>query len=67
MSRTDERWTALRFCLVLIAWVACILGWVSILSFDIADAPSTTVWPNPVPAHNLLGSIGAWFAFQAFT
>jgi S-DNA-T family DNA segregation ATPase FtsK/SpoIIIE len=67
MSRTDERQAALRFCLVALGWLACLFAWASILTFDIADAPSTTVWPNPMPPHNLCGTVGAYLAFHAFT
>jgi S-DNA-T family DNA segregation ATPase FtsK/SpoIIIE len=67
MSRTDERQAALRFCLVALGWLACLLGWVSIVSFNVADAPSTTVWPNSAPTRNLCGTVGAWVAYQAFT
>jgi S-DNA-T family DNA segregation ATPase FtsK/SpoIIIE len=67
MSRTDERRAALRFCVVALGWLACLFGWASILTFHIADAPSTTVWPNPAPPHNLCGMVGAWTAFYAFT
>jgi S-DNA-T family DNA segregation ATPase FtsK/SpoIIIE len=67
MSRTDERQAALRFCLVALGWLACLFGWVSILTFNVADAPSTTVWPNPSPPRNLGGTVGTWTAYYAFT
>ncbi len=67
MSRTDERRAALRFCLVTLGWLACLFGWASILTFNVADAPSTSVWPNPSPARNLCGTCGAWVACYAFT
>jgi S-DNA-T family DNA segregation ATPase FtsK/SpoIIIE len=65
--RTDERRAALRFCLVTIGWLACLFGWASFLSFNLADAPSATVWPNPVVPHNLCGNVGAVVAYYAFT
>ncbi len=67
MSRTDERQAALRFCFVALGWLVCLFAWASILTFNVADAPSTTVWPNPSPPHNLCGTVGAYVAFQAFT
>jgi S-DNA-T family DNA segregation ATPase FtsK/SpoIIIE len=67
MSRTDERRAALRFCLIALGWLACLFGWASVLTFDVADAPATTVWPHPDPPHNRCGSTGAWVAYQAVT
>lgn len=67
MSRTDERRAALRFCFVALGWLACLFGWASVLTFDVADAPSDTVWPNPSPPHNLCGTAGAWAAHSLFT
>ncbi len=66
MSRTDERQAALRFCLVAFGWLVCLFAWGAILSFNIADPPATTVWPNLNPARNLCGSVGAWLAYLAF-
>ena len=66
MSRTDERQAALRFCIVALGWLACLFAWASLLSFSAADNPATVVWPNPSPADNLCGSVGAWIAYQAF-
>lgn len=67
MSRTDERQAALRFCVAAVGWLACLFAWAAILSFDIADAPSTTVWPNSDPPHNLCGHVGGRLAYHAFT
>ena len=67
MSRTDERQAALRFCFVVVGWLACLFGWASVLSFNVADAPSTSVWPHPTPPHNLCGTAGAYLAFYVFT
>ena len=66
MSRTDERQAALRFCVVALGWLACVFGWASIASFDIADPPSTSVWPNNNPPYNLCGSVGAQLAYHGF-
>ncbi|MEW6253001.1 MAG: DNA translocase FtsK 4TM domain-containing protein, partial [Planctomycetota bacterium] len=66
-SRTDERWAALRFCLVALGCCACLIGWLALASFDTADPPSTTVWPTHADPVNWCGRIGAWLAFQAFT
>ena len=38
----------------------------SVLSFDVADWPATTVWPQQTPPGNWCGLVGAWFAYQAF-
>ncbi len=65
MPRTDERRAALRFCLLAAGWLGCLFGWACLLSFSAADSPSTTVWPNADPPHNLCGTVGAWLAYHA--
>ncbi|MBU0617242.1 MAG: DNA translocase FtsK 4TM domain-containing protein, partial [Planctomycetes bacterium] len=66
MSRPEQRRLALRFSLSTIAWLACIFAWVSILTFDVGDRPSASIWPpNPSPS-NWCGSVGAWLAYQLF-
>ena len=65
-ARTDERQAALRFCLVAFGWLVCLFAWASVLSFDVADAPSASVWPPPAPPHNLCGAVGARLAHTAF-
>ncbi len=67
MPRTLQRQAALRFCGVAVGWLACLFAWTCVLSFSIADPPSTTVWPPPDRVHNLAGLLGAWLAFHAFT
>lgn len=66
MSRSEQRRLALRFSLTVVAWLACLFAWVSILSFDVADWPSASVWPANLPPRNWCGSVGAWFAYQFF-
>ena len=66
MSRSEQRRAAFRFCLTTGAWVACLFGWVAALSFDSADWPSTSVWPQNAPIQNLCGPVGAWVAHQLF-
>jgi S-DNA-T family DNA segregation ATPase FtsK/SpoIIIE len=66
MSRSAQRRAAFRFCLTTGAWVACLFGWVAALSFDSADWPSTSVWPQNAPVHNLCGPVGAWVAHRLF-
>jgi len=66
VSRTDERQAALRFCLVVFGWLACLFGWASVLSFDAADPPATTVWPLNDPPRNICGHVGASLAFYGF-
>ncbi len=66
VSRTDERQAALRFCFVALGWLGCLFAWLSLVSFSVADAPATSVWPHPDPSHNACGAIGAWLAFLAF-
>ncbi|AQT67316.1 Stage III sporulation protein E [Anaerohalosphaera lusitana] len=41
----------------------CIFLFFSCLSFNIADPPSTYVWPNNVDVANWCGPIGAFFAY----
>jgi len=67
MPRTLQRRAALRFCCVAVGWLACLFAWTCVLSFSIADPPSTTVWPPPPRVQNLAGLLGAWLAFHAFT
>lgn len=66
MSRSEQRRLALHFSLSTIAWLACIFAWVAILTFDVADRPSTAIWPQNSPPNNWCGVIGAWFAYQSF-
>ena len=65
MSRPDQRRLALQFSLSTVAWLACVFAWVSIVTFHVADWPSTTVWPQNTPPQNWCGYVGAWFAYQA--
>lgn len=62
----ESRQTALRFCALALGWLGCVLAWVSLLTFDVADAPGITVWPHPTPPHNLFGHVGATLAHHAF-
>jgi len=66
MSRSAQRGLALRFTLSTIAWLGCLFAWVSILSFDPADWPSHSVWPQNAQPQNWCGHVGAWFAYQSF-
>ncbi len=65
-SRRDERLAAVRFTLIVVGWLTCLLVWASVLSFDVADPPSTTVWPNRSPPYNLCGVPGAAVAYYLF-
>ncbi|TWT41713.1 DNA translocase FtsK [Phycisphaerae bacterium RAS1] len=62
MARTDERQAALRFCLSFVAALVCLFIWICVLSYDIADPPSNSVWPANDPAKNLCGVVGATLA-----
>jgi S-DNA-T family DNA segregation ATPase FtsK/SpoIIIE len=64
MSRSEQRRLALHFSLCTIAWLACLFVWVAVLTFDVADWPSTTVWPQRTPPNNWCGFVGSWFAYQ---
>lgn len=66
MSRSDDRRAALRFSLLALGWMCCLLGWACIVTFNVADPPSTTVWPVAQDVHNICGPVGAWLAYQAF-
>ncbi|MFQ5805035.1 MAG: DNA translocase FtsK [Phycisphaerae bacterium] len=66
MSRSEQRRLAFRFSLSTIAWLACLFTWVSILTFDVADWPSATLWPQSSPPNNWCGVVGAWFAYRLF-
>ncbi|MFO0840442.1 MAG: DNA translocase FtsK [Phycisphaerae bacterium] len=63
MSRSAQRQLALRICLAAVAWVAALFIWVSLLSFNPADAPSTTAWPTNAQAANYCGRIGALLSY----
>ncbi len=64
MSRSEQRRQALRFSLCAIAWLACLFAWISITTFNIADWPSTSLWPQNSPSGNWCGVVGAWLAYQ---
>lgn len=66
MARAENRRSALRFCLITLAGVACAFAWVALLSFDVGDPPSTSVWPNNSSLHNLCGAWGARLAYASF-
>jgi len=64
MSRSEQRRLALHFSLSTISWLACLFAWVSIVTFNVADWPSASSWPQNSPSHNWCGVVGAWFAYQ---
>ncbi len=68
-SRTDERQAALRICVAIVGWLVCLFAWASVLSFDVADPPASTVWTPPEinRPQNLCGTVGAHLAYYAFT
>lgn len=66
MAHSDERKLALRFCATTVGLLACVFGWVCVLSFDIADPPAHSVWPPSEQPQNLCGSVGAWLAYHLF-
>lgn len=66
MVRAENRRSALRFCLITLAGIVCAFAWVALLSFDIGDPPSASVWPNNPRLHNLCGAWGAWLAYTSF-
>ena len=66
MSREDQRHVALRLILLTAAGVACVLGWLALLTFSPADPPAQSVWPLNDPPHNWCGVVGAWLAFHLF-
>ncbi|MFN0136538.1 MAG: DNA translocase FtsK 4TM domain-containing protein [Phycisphaerae bacterium] len=66
MSRAEQRQAALHLCLVAVAWIAAVFGWVAVLSFNVADPPSTSAFPPNDPLRNLCGSVGADIAHTVF-
>ncbi|MBK8913484.1 MAG: DNA translocase FtsK [Phycisphaerales bacterium] len=66
MVRTEHRLAALRFCFTIFGWAVVAFGWACLLSFSAADPPSTSIWPQNDPPHNLCRTIGAHVAFVAF-
>ena len=66
MTRMEQRLQVVRGCLILLAVFVCAFLWLAILSFDPSDWPSPHVWPNPVPANNNGGMVGAWLAYRMF-
>jgi len=66
VTRSEQRRQALMLCYRLVLLAACSFCWLSLLTFDPADWPSTKVWPHPSPPSNLCGSAGAWVAYQLF-
>ncbi len=66
MSRSQQRWAALRVIFATMGMLACILAWISVLTFHPSDWPSTSSWPNATPPENWCGLVGAWFSFQLY-
>jgi len=66
MAQDQPRRLALRVIGVIFAALACSFGWLAILTFDVADWPAHSVWPQTRPPGNWCGSVGAWLAYQAF-
>ena len=66
MSQAEYRTLALRFVFVTIAWISCLFTWVAVLTFDAADAPSGSVWPQNAQPANLCGPFGAYLSFALF-
>ncbi len=62
----EPRRAAIRYSVATIGVVCCLFGWVALLSFDVADAPATVVWPRPAHTHNLCGPVGAALAYRLF-
>jgi S-DNA-T family DNA segregation ATPase FtsK/SpoIIIE len=48
------------------AVLACLFLWLSLVSFDPADAPNPNHWPHPPQAHNAAGRAGAYVAYRLF-
>ncbi|MEE8170554.1 MAG: DNA translocase FtsK 4TM domain-containing protein, partial [Phycisphaerae bacterium] len=60
-----SRLETLRTCGLLAGLAACTFAWISLLTFDVFDWPSTLAWPTNDPPHNGCGRVGAWAAYQA--
>lgn len=65
-ARAERRIHALVICFASIVSGICALLWVALLSFDIADAPSASVWPEPQRPNNWCGIAGASVAYWTF-
>ncbi len=63
MSNADARQSAIRLLANTVLWMACVFAWVAVLTFDVADLPSTSVWPRNGTPTNWCGSFGALLAF----
>jgi len=59
MSRDDQRRLALHFIVSTVLWLGCIFAWVAVLTFDVADPPSASIWPTNSQPHNWCGIVGA--------
>jgi S-DNA-T family DNA segregation ATPase FtsK/SpoIIIE len=64
VTDTDRRLQTLRSCALITALVFCAFGWIALLTFDPADWPNSSVWPQPDPVHNACGRVGAWLTFH---
>lgn len=60
---TQRRRAALAFCLAVPVLVLCLLAWVAVLTFDVRDPPSPSVWPPHATPHNACGRAGAWVSY----
>jgi S-DNA-T family DNA segregation ATPase FtsK/SpoIIIE len=53
----------LRYCLILVLAGTVVLGWLSMLTFCPADAPSKVIYPPKVPVENRAGLVGSHMAY----
>ncbi|MCG3126094.1 MAG: hypothetical protein CHACPFDD_00923 [Phycisphaerae bacterium] len=66
MPRTERRNAVLSFSLWAVLFVATLIAWICLLTFDAADPPNATRWPANSPPRNGCGVIGAWVAYQLY-
>ncbi|MEP0846232.1 MAG: DNA translocase FtsK 4TM domain-containing protein [Phycisphaerae bacterium] len=66
MARPETRSAALQLVFTTVGALVCLFAWVAILTFDTADWPSHSAWPQQTSPRNWCGPLGAWIAYQLF-
>ncbi len=62
MTHDDLKSAVVRFAITVAFAAAVVFGWLTLVSYDPADSPGTTVYPASATVSNVCGAIGAWLA-----
>ena len=64
MKGKDDPGPARRWYLPILIMAFCLFAWASLLTFNVADAPSPMQFPPADPPENMCGPVGAWFSYH---